>query len=85
MPLYHAPFRRHWRAIYLSQTDGEQIPYTQCHECGEDAYIIDEQCCALCGESAEHTCAICGNDIIPEELDSSPYCGWCAHQMAKDD
>ena len=71
--------------MYLSKTDGDEVPYTHCPECGEDAYIIDEQRCALCGESADHTCAICGNTIVPEELDSSPLCGWCAHQAAKDD
>ena len=73
------------RKKYLAHTDGDEIPYTRCPECGEDAYVVAEQKCALCGESAQHTCARCGTTIVPEELDSSPYCGWCAHIMAKDD
>lgn len=71
--------------MYLAHTDGDEVPYTRCPECGEETYIVAEQECALCGESVEHTCAICGNTIVPEELASSPYCGWCAHQMSKDD
>jgi DNA-directed RNA polymerase subunit M/transcription elongation factor TFIIS len=73
------------REMYLSHTDGDDVPYTQCPECGEDAYVVAEQQCALCGESADHTCAVCGNAILPEELILSPYCGWCAHQMGKAD
>lgn len=73
------------REMYLARTDGDELPYTQCPECGEEAYVVAEQQCALCGESADRTCAMCGNSIPPEELILSPYCGWCAHQMGKDD
>jgi len=69
--------------MYLAHTDGNELPYTRCPTCGEDAYIMADEQCALCGESAEHTCSMCGNSIPAEELDSS-LCGWCAHQMAKD-
>jgi hypothetical protein len=71
--------------MYLVYDDGADLPYVPCPQCGADAYIIEEQRCALCGHEAEHTCSRCGNDIPPEELDSSPYCGWCAHMMSKDD
>jgi ribosomal protein L37E len=70
---------------YLAYKDGGEIPYTDCPECGAKAYVMDEQRCALCGEAAEHTCARCGGEIPAEELLSSPFCGWCAHMMAKDD
>jgi len=71
--------------MYLVGDDGAELPYVSCPECGADAYVIEEQRCASCGHEAEHKCALCGNTIPPEELDSSPYCGWCAYQMAKDD
>jgi hypothetical protein len=70
---------------YSAAKDGDETPYTFCPECSEETYIMDEQRCAFCGESAEHTCARCGNSIPAEELGSSPYCGWCDHMMSKDD
>ncbi len=71
--------------MYLSATDGNETPYVSCPECGQGSYVIDERRCALCEHEAEHDCAVCGNPIPPEELDSSPFCGWCAHMAAKDD
>ena len=71
-------------AMYLSHTDGDETPYTTCPECGEEAYIMEDQSCALCGESAEHTCGRCGCTIPAEELGGS-LCGYCEHMMNKDD
>lgn len=70
---------------YLSFTDGNELPYVSCPECSEETYVISEKRCAYCGYGAKHTCCLCGSDIIPEELDSSPFCGWCAHVGSKDD
>lgn len=56
-----------------------------CPECDKKAYIYHEQRCAICEESAEHTCERCGTDIPAEELDGSGFCGWCTHMMNKDD
>jgi hypothetical protein len=70
---------------YAAYKDGGDLPYTNCPECGVEAYVMDEQRCALCGEVAEHTCARCGLEIPAEELLCSPYCGWCDHMMSKDD
>ena len=70
---------------YLSFTDGNELPYVSCPECSEETYVISEKKCAYCGYEATHTCDRCGLDIIPEELESSPLCGWCAHMMNKDD
>lgn len=71
-------------AMYLSQTDGGEAPYTDCPECGAEAYVIEDQCCALCGESAEHTCESCGCTIPADELGDS-LCGYCEHMTSKDD
>lgn len=71
--------------MYLVGDDGAEMPYVSCPQCGEETYVVDEQRCAFCGHEAEHTCAACGNTIPPEELVSSPLCGWCAHMRSKDD
>jgi len=71
--------------MYLVGDDGADPPYVSCPECGEDTYVMDERRCAFCRHEAQHNCALCGNTIPPEELVSSPYCGWCAHMMSKDD
>lgn len=72
-------------ARWVMYQDGGETPYVNCPECNEDTYVIEERQCALCGHQAEHECQRCGNEIPPEELDSSPYCGWCEHMMNKDD
>jgi len=70
---------------YLAYKDGGDAPYTNCPNCGAETYVMDEQKCALCGESAQQACERCGNEIPASEMMSSPLCGWCAHMMAKDD
>lgn len=73
------------REMYLAHTDGNTTPYVACPNCSKEAYVIEEGRCALCEYEAEHTCASCGSTIPPEELDSSPLCGYCDHVMSKDD
>jgi hypothetical protein len=70
---------------YLAAKDGGDTPYVDCPECGANAYVVEENRCASCGESIETTCIRCGGRIPPEELDCSPMCGWCAHMSSKDD
>lgn len=71
--------------MYLSHTDGNETPYVRCPECAAEAYVTEEQRCALCEHEADHRCAMCSGLIPPEELTSSPLCGWCDHMMSKDD
>jgi hypothetical protein len=71
--------------MYLSHTDGNETPYIRCPECSAEAYVIEEQRCALYEYEAEHRCAMCAGSIPPEELAGSPLCGWCDHMMSKDD
>lgn len=72
-------------ASYLAAKDGGETPYVACPECGKETYVVEEGRCALCEHQAEHTCIRCGNEISPEELESSPLCGWCSHMSSKDD
>jgi hypothetical protein len=70
--------------VYLSHTDGGDSPITDCPEC-DGIYLYDEGICSSCGHVAEHVCRRCGSTIMPEELSSEPFCGFCAHMMSKDD
>jgi len=56
-----------------------------CPFCLRDAYLLEEDVCVLCDETAERTCKRCGSYIPYEEIDGEGYCGWCAHMMSKDD
>lgn len=70
--------------VYLSYTDGGDVPITDCPEC-DGIYLYNEGVCSSCGHQAVHECLRCGSTIIPEELSSAPYCGYCDHVMSKDD
>jgi hypothetical protein len=71
--------------VYLAIKEGEPSPYVRCPECEEETYIVEEGRCALCEHEAEDTCQRCGATIPPEELDSSPLCGYCEYMSTKDD
>jgi hypothetical protein len=70
--------------VYLSHTDGGDSPITDCPEC-DGIYLFNEKICSSCGHVAEHECQRCSSTILPDELYSEPYCGYCAHVMSKDD
>ncbi len=70
---------------YIAMTDGGDPPIARCPECGERAFLTEEWRCVLCGAEPESKCARCGNSIPVEELDSSPFCGYCEYVMNKDD
>lgn len=70
--------------VYLSHTDGGDSPITDCPEC-DGIYLYNEGICSSCGHTAEHKCQRCGSTIMPEELSTEPFCGYCAHVMSKDD
>lgn len=72
-------------AKYLVDDDGEEEPYIRCPVCGIEAYVMDENKCALCGETVEHRCMLCRNEIPANELDLSSYCGYCEYMLNKDD
>jgi predicted RNA-binding Zn-ribbon protein involved in translation (DUF1610 family) len=69
---------------YLSHTDGGEPPLADCPECG-GPYLFEKGVCASCGYTAEHKCQRCGSAILPEELSTEPFCGYCAHLISKDD
>lgn len=70
---------------YWATKDGGDTPYVYCPNRSAKTYVVEERRCALCEYEAEHTCQRCGNEIPPEELLSSPFCGWYDYMMNKDD
>jgi hypothetical protein len=70
---------------YESFEDGSDEMYITCPVCQSEAYVMDEERCAFCGESAQHKCERCGCEIPASELHCSPYCGYCEHMLSKDD
>ena len=63
--------------MYLSYSEGNELPYVTCPLCRQETYVIDEGRCARCGHEAGHTCIRCLKTIPPDELDCSPLCRHC--------
>ncbi len=74
-----------WGDNFVSFKGGGDPVTTDCPECLEPAFILEEMICAVCGESQQSECNRCGVNIPIEELDGSGYCGYCSHLMLKDD
>ena len=72
-----------WRNHVAVKDGGEEVLIT-CPFCREQGYVIDEECCAICGESCEHTCAMCANPIPVGELSDGSLCAYCQHMVDKD-
>ncbi len=70
--------------VYLSHTDGAESPLADCPECGGN-YLYERGICVSCGYTSEHICHRCSSRIMPEELSTAPFCGYCAHLLSKND
>ena len=68
-----------------SMKDGGDPISITCPHCHVEGYIVQENCCAVCGESCETECSVCGSTIPVEELSDGNLCGYCDHTMSKDD
>jgi len=72
--------------MYIAMTDGGEPPLTQCHECGTETYVVEEDLCARCGTSKEfHECFLCGATLDTSEQDFGGLCGYHYWQAQKDD
>jgi len=73
-----------WQNHYSLKDGGDEVLIT-CPFCSLESYVVEEQACAICGESSEHTCGMCGCTIATSELNDGSLCGYCDHMMNKDD
>jgi len=73
-----------WQNHSAIKDGGEEV-LILCPFCSRYGYIVEEQACAICGESCQNTCGRCGNSIPTSELSDGSLCGWCDHMANKDD
>lgn len=72
--------------MYLSFTDGGDPPYTNCHECGNETFIYEEDVCVVCLAGRSHKeCLICGASLDTSEQEFGGLCGYHHHIANKDD
>jgi hypothetical protein len=70
---------------HLAVKDGGEDVLITCPFCLQDGYVVEEEACAICGESCQHTCSFCANPIPTSELTDGDLCGYCDHVLNKDD
>lgn len=75
----HEEFYDHGELI-----DGGDPAIVSCPFCGEDAYHIASEQCAICEESATHVCEFCENSISAWELTEEKMCAYCLHKLGQD-
>jgi hypothetical protein len=72
--------------MYLSVKDGGEPPYTDCHECGRETYLLQDDHCAACNASRRfETCAVCHASLGPDEQQFNGLCSYHHSQLMKDD
>lgn len=68
---------------YMIAKDGGDDEIINCPHCGEFGYILDEEKCSICGESAQQVCSRCGCNIPSSEISDGDMCGYCQHMWDK--
>ncbi len=68
---------------YQIAKDGGDDEIIDCPHCGEFGYVIEEEKCSICGESATQVCERCGNKIPASEVNDGDMCGYCQHMWEK--
>lgn len=70
--------------MYRSHKDGDVPPYLNCPECDCGTFVIEEDCCVLCGYSKEYdSCDRCGTSLTVDEQDLGGYCNYCSYMYEK--
>ena len=79
---------RLYSEIYIAMTDGGESPVQTCPGCGSKTYLltVEEVGCVWC-ELVLGECVRCGNSLIPDDtpFEDIRFCGYCFHQVSKDD
>lgn len=71
---------------YEIATGGGEPNLTICRSCNRNTFLLPERRCVACNGELEYTeCAICGEDLGPDEQESNGLCGYHAWQAQKGD
>lgn len=73
------------RENYWSIKDGGDPLTITCPECHEETYVLEDDACILCGASVDRECQMCGQLILPHEIDGEGYCSRCSYMLSKND
>ncbi|MFK5893859.1 MAG: hypothetical protein QM504_11620 [Pseudomonadota bacterium] len=72
--------------MYIAHSQGGEFPYTQCHECGFETYIYEEDVCVICLCSMDYKeCTICGAALNTDEQYFRGVCAYHHHIATKVD
>jgi hypothetical protein len=69
---------------HVSIKDGGDEVLISCPFCHNYTYIVEDNKCAICGESCTEKCDLCGVTIPVSELSDGSVCGYCEHMLSKD-
>lgn len=71
---------------YIAAKDGGDDPVLPCPECSSDAYVMEENRCAVCGFSLpKGKCAVCGATLTLEDYEcSTDLCSYHAYVADKE-
>jgi len=71
---------------HIAIKDGGLPALAQCPECFKRSYVIELDMCLACEYIRTYKeCARCGTDVFVDEQFLEGFCGYCAHQLSKDD
>lgn len=69
---------------YIAMTDGGEEPINDCPECGNCSYVMEENCCTVCGFSMKpQTCLVCAEPLTLDE-NGLDLCSYHAHVAGKE-
>lgn len=74
-------------ADHIAFQDGGESIINDCTECGQRAYVFDEEInkCYFCEASIFGTCGLCGEglSVINQSVNDSNFCSYCGHKIEK--
>lgn len=72
--------------FYSHIVDGEPAPIDTCPNCGKDTFILQDNLCAACGETASNlTCTICHSPLGFDEQGLNGLCSYHYSRFQKND
>jgi len=81
---------KYFSDLYIAATQGGEGPLDTCEHCDHDSYVIEEQCCAICGDGPKAPeCIECGATLDADAgadaegfgFDSDALCNHCRYVL----